>query len=149
MGRHARLLERLPHLDLAELRLEWFYYFGRIAERSLSAKFLRLAIGYKAQEHAENASRRCASIRHKAMDYRKDDDDLGRGRSDFLSPGTRLLREYRGIVHEVLVIENGCFVHAGRVCKSLSEVARNITGSPRPGTKFFGLNNSRRHKADG
>ena len=54
-----------------------------------------------------------------------------------LRPGTRLLREWRGATHEVLVVTHG-FEHAGKTYKSLSAIARAITGTPWSGPAFFG-----------
>ncbi|QHE84876.1 DUF2924 domain-containing protein [Hydrogenophaga sp. BPS33] len=57
-----------------------------------------------------------------------------------LSPGTRLLREWRGNTHEVRVVAHG-FEYAGQSYKSLSRIARTITGTPWSGPAFFGLKN--------
>jgi len=54
--------------------------------------------------------------------------------------GTRLIREWRGISHEVL-IEVNHFVWQQRKYKSLSEIAREITGTRWSGPRFFGLKN--------
>lgn len=56
-----------------------------------------------------------------------------------LTPGTRLTREWQGVAHEVVVEEGSRFRHLGRLYKSLSEVARTITGSRWNGPRFFGL----------
>ena len=53
-------------------------------------------------------------------------------------PGTRLTREWKGVSHEVEVIRDG-YIHAGARYRSLSEVARTITGSRWNGPRFFGL----------
>ena len=55
-----------------------------------------------------------------------------------LRPGQRLTREWRGGHYEVEVVASG-FVHAGKTYKSLSEVARVITGTQWNGPRFFGL----------
>jgi hypothetical protein len=55
-----------------------------------------------------------------------------------LAPGTRLAREWQGRRHEVDVLESG-FRYAGRDYRSLSEVARSITGTRWNGLRFFGL----------
>jgi Protein of unknown function (DUF2924) len=52
--------------------------------------------------------------------------------------GTKLLREWRGVAHEVTVIDAG-YEHQGRRYKSLSAVARAITGTQWSGPLFFGL----------
>lgn len=55
-----------------------------------------------------------------------------------LRPGARLLREWRGATHEVRVDTHG-FEYAGTTYKSLSAIARTITGTPWSGPAFFGL----------
>ena len=56
-----------------------------------------------------------------------------------LSPGTELIRSYRGLTYTVTVQNTG-FEWNGAHYGSLSELATHITGSRRSGPKFFGLN---------
>ncbi len=58
-----------------------------------------------------------------------------------LKPGTRLVREWNGSVHEVEVQEHG-YVCDGKSYRSLSDVARAITGARWSGPRFFGLDRS-------
>ncbi|WP_439604254.1 DUF2924 domain-containing protein [Shinella sp.] len=55
-----------------------------------------------------------------------------------LSPGTRLLREWNGRQHNVEVAEDG-YILDGKTYRSLSAVARRITGAHWSGPRFFGL----------
>jgi hypothetical protein len=55
-----------------------------------------------------------------------------------LRPGCSLIKEWRGVRHEVRVLEEG-FSYAGERFGSLSEVARRITGTRWNGQVFFGL----------
>lgn len=52
--------------------------------------------------------------------------------------GTRLMREYNGENHEVTILHHG-FDYRGRRYKSLSAIARSITGTQWSGPLFFGL----------
>ena len=54
------------------------------------------------------------------------------------TPGTRIRREWNGVIHDVSVVPDG-FVYDGRRFKSLSEIARAITGVRWNGPRFFGL----------
>lgn len=57
-----------------------------------------------------------------------------------LPSGARLVRVWRGRTNEVTVVENGtAFVYEGTTYRSLSSVAKAITGSVWSGPKFFGL----------
>ncbi|MGL5721224.1 MAG: DUF2924 domain-containing protein [Brevinema sp.] len=56
--------------------------------------------------------------------------------------GTKLLREYQGKTHQVLVVENvhptrGCFFYEGKQYKSLTAIANEITGKKWNGKVFF------------
>ncbi len=55
-----------------------------------------------------------------------------------LKPGTRLVREWNGMMYTVLVTADG-FEFAGRSWRSLSMIARHITGAQWSGPRFFGL----------
>lgn len=66
-----------------------------------------------------------------------------------LSPGTRLMREWRGAVYVVDIVEGG-FMWNGKVYRSLSAIARAITSVRWNGLAFFGLrkrNEGRTNKA--
>lgn len=58
--------------------------------------------------------------------------------------GTRLIREWRGVEHSVTVRQED-FEYQGRPYKSLSAIARAITGTRWNGLVFFGLKNKRGH----
>ncbi len=58
--------------------------------------------------------------------------------------GTKLIREYKGKFHEVIVVEKG-FFYEGQTYKSLSVIARKITGGRWNGPLFFGLRQRSQH----
>jgi hypothetical protein len=55
-----------------------------------------------------------------------------------LKPGTRLVREWQGRTYDVLVLDEG-FSWQGTRYRSLSAIARKITGTAWSGPLFFGL----------
>ena len=59
-----------------------------------------------------------------------------------LKPGTRLMREWQGRTYEVLVLDDG-FAWRGTHYRSLSAIAREITGTSWSGPLFFGLRSNR------
>lgn len=59
-----------------------------------------------------------------------------------LRPGARLIREWQGRTYAVIVLERG-YEHDGRQYRSLTQVARAITGTHQSGLKFFGLRTRR------
>ena len=62
-----------------------------------------------------------------------------------LAPGTVLVRSYKGATIEVTVTEDG-FLHEGKTYRSLSAVARAVTGSRWSGHVFFGLTQRKRRR---
>ena len=64
-----------------------------------------------------------------------------------LKPGTKLVREWRGHVHTVNVLDDG-FDYRGERYRSLTRIARLITGMHWSGPLFFGLSKRRRKAGD-
>ena len=54
-------------------------------------------------------------------------------------PGTRLVREWRGQRHEVTVGHDGTFEYLGHKYRSLTKIAKVISGAHHSGPRFFGL----------
>jgi hypothetical protein len=63
-----------------------------------------------------------------------------------LSPGTVLTREWNGQHHRVMVLDEG-FAWEGRTYKSLSEIAKAMTGTKWNGPRFFGLRDKKQAEA--
>ncbi|MCZ8172425.1 MAG: DUF2924 domain-containing protein, partial [Brevundimonas sp.] len=55
-----------------------------------------------------------------------------------LTPGTRLVRDWRGVGHTVVVLDDG-FEYDRKHWKSLTAIAKAITGNQWNGPLFFGL----------
>lgn len=59
-----------------------------------------------------------------------------------LKPGARLVREWAGRTHTVIVLEDG-FDYGGERYSSLTQIAAEVTGAHWSGPRFFGLGNTR------
>jgi Protein of unknown function (DUF2924) len=93
-----------------------------------------LLIGCKSKPMAARAER--SGVQALAREFEK-----GSGSSDpgiMLRTGRRLVRQWRGHAHTVLVCEDG-FEYDGRHYRSLTVVAERITGAHWSGPRFFGL----------
>ena len=55
-----------------------------------------------------------------------------------IKPGARLVREWHGRTHSVIATEEG-FQFEGKLYRSLTSIAREITGAGWSGPRFFGL----------
>ena len=60
-----------------------------------------------------------------------------------VGPGTRFVREWRGQTISVLALDDGTFEWEGRIYRSLSQIAKEVTGTHWSGPRFFGLVNRR------
>lgn len=131
-------LDRLEGLGRSELREEWRRLY-RSPPPSLSRDLLLRAVTYRIQEIAEGGltratQRRLASAGGSVPESKEPTGSRAPGLD--LRPGARIVREWHGRTHTVVVMESG-FEHAGRSYRSLSEVARAITGARWSGPRFF------------
>ena len=136
-------LSRLPTLTLHELREEWRHLNKTDACPRLSRDLLVRAVAYRLQELAFGGLRPepQRQLRQIAMELKQTGAAKTRPRPQ-LPSGTRLMREWRGRHYEVMVLDDG-FSWQGTHYRSLSAVARTITGTAWSGPLFFGLKENR------
>ena len=132
-------LARLPELDLTDLRQQWRVLYKSDASAHLSRELLLRAVAYRMQELALGGL--CPEpqrqLRHLAQQLTAGGQIRMRARPD-LATGTRLVREWQGRTYEVIALEDG-FSWQDTHYRSLSAIARKITGTPWSGPLFFGL----------
>ncbi len=135
----ARQLAELEGASTADLRARWERAFKRPAPKRASRDLLLRALAYHIQERAEGGLSKAAVKRFAYLaDPKGNDSRPPRPAPPRLRPGTRLVREWRGAVHQVTVGEDG-FDYRGMRYGSLSRIAREITGTRWSGPLFFGL----------
>ena len=128
-------LARLQELGQTELRDEWRRLY-RSPPPSLSRDLLVRALAYRIQELAEGGLSR-STLRKLGADVVQESGGSGSRNVELdLRPGTRLVREWHGRTHTVLVTQSG-FDYAGRSYRSLSAIAREITRTRWSGPRFF------------
>jgi hypothetical protein len=136
-------LSRLPTLDIGELRQQWRGLYKTQAPPNLSRELLVRAVAYRMQELALGGLRpepRRQLLRI-AQQFKETGEPAIRARPE-LKPGTRLMREWQGRTYDVLVLDDG-FSWQNTRYRSLSAIARQITGTPWSGPLFFGLKPNR------
>jgi hypothetical protein len=120
------------------LKERWRILYGTEPPPRISEDLLRRAIAYRLQERAfgglKPSTRRL--LQRIAEDARPRSSSATPTRK--LSAGAVLIREWQGTSHQVTVLEDGVLFR-GKRHRSLSEVAREITGSRWSGPRFFGL----------
>jgi hypothetical protein len=140
LDRIREALARLPTASRAELSAEWLRLYRSEPPARLGRELLIAAIAYRLQEQAlgglkPELQRR---LRHIAEQVSQGEEPMMTSTAPRLKPGTRLLREWQGRTHEVLVGDDG-FVWQQARYRSLSHIARAITGTTWSGPVFFGL----------
>ncbi len=142
-------LERLCTLKPDELAERWRSLFGLDPPARLRRPPLIQALAYRLREKAfgglKPATRRVleslagdASARRRSIAH-----------SNFqVTAGAVLIREWHGTKHQVTVLKDG-FMFSGKRFRSLSKIAREITGSRWSGPLFFGLKASRSEEHHG
>ncbi len=134
-------LDALRELSREELKRRWTRLYGSACPAHVSRILLLRALAYRMQEQALGGLDRGTRRRlGRAAEGLAD----GRPRATVapkIKPGTRLLREWQGVVHEVIVLESSVH-YRGETWPSLSAVAREITGARWSGPRFFGLTNA-------
>lgn len=131
-------LQRLKDLNREELLKRWRTLYEQEAPASLSKQLLIHAIAYRMQEKAlgglkpttQRFLKQCLSERQPSFS------------ANNLKIGTRLLREWHGNTYEVTILEKEVLFN-GKRYRSLTEVARLITGVNWSGPSFFGLKKKR------
>lgn len=130
-------IEALADLDLEALRLLWQEVHGHFPPLAFRSKLIARAIAYEQQ--ARRFGGPSPAVRRRLQ---RAANDLSTGRTlsgrAKLKPGTRLVREWNGVTHVVDVVEGG-FLWKGERYRSLSVIARRITGARWSGPRFFGL----------
>jgi len=134
----AEELAALPNMPLDHLKRRWRDLYGAPPPSRLGRALMVRAIAYRMQEQAFGGLRPVTRRR-----LARAAEELGAGRVPSvppatIKPGTRLLREWQGVTHEVIVLEDAV-QYRGETWASLSAVAREITGTRWSGPLFFGL----------
>lgn len=135
-------LTRLSELGPQELREEWARRYGGPAP-NVSPELLRLGLGHKLQEQRHGGLSRSTRSLLRKYTARARAGDNKKPPPRKLTPGTRLVRDWHGVGHTVVVLDGG-FEYDGQCWKSLSAIAKAITGSHWNGPRFFGLSGAKR-----
>ena len=137
--RTSREIAALFDLSVSELKDRWRSAYGTEPSPRSSRKLLVSAIGYRMQERAFGGLK--SSVR-RLLELASE--DAGGHRISRTRPvtrasaGTVLIRDWQGKSHHVTVLDRGVLYHK-RNYRSLSQVARVITGCRWSGPLFFGL----------
>jgi hypothetical protein len=137
----------LKAMPVGELRRQWQKLFD-IPPPRYNRRYLEARLAYRLQELAYGGLKATTVARLEALGEQLDAGDIAvrrRRADDRPIAGTKLIREHQGVLHEVTVLKDG-YEWRGRSFRSLSAIARTITGVRWNGPNFFGLRNRRAGK---
>jgi len=132
----------LDRLFRSELRALWTQVLGEQPPATLGRDVLALGIAYACQERRQGGlskpvARELARLFEQVL--RGDRTETPAALTAPLPrSGTILVREWQGTAHHVTVADDG-FLWNGRTYRSLSGIARAITGTNWNGPRFFGM----------
>ncbi len=138
-------LAKLKTTPTAELRKQWRELFDTEPPR-FNRRYLESRLAYRIQELEYGGLRKETIERLQALGERLDGGNAVTRRirvDDRPITGTKLIREWQGVEHCVTVLDDG-YEYQGQPYKSLSSIARAITGTRWNGWTFFGLRNRAR-----
>ena len=142
-GSILRQITALYGMSIKELRERYQALFPPGSSPPPSKQFLIRRIAYKLQEDAFGGL--AAPAREKLETLKTELNplkDLGRGHGgsnhQLPLPGTVITKTYKGRPVEVKILQKG-FEYDGKPYKSLSRIAREVTGVHQSGFVFFGL----------
>ena len=134
-------LEAIASLERPECIDHWVHRFGHMPPKHVSVQFMRKVLAYEEQVRQfgghSSAVRRALKA---ALKVEKPGREPASGSTPavHLRPGTHLVREWNGRTYQVEVLGDG-FRLDGKHYRSLSAIARKITGAHWSGPRFFGL----------
>jgi hypothetical protein len=125
--------------DRAALTERWRKLYRRDPPKGISRPLLIRAIAYEMQTQIYGGLKAATERRLSLIAHGKEETDRGNGNTSAkLRTGARLVREWNGATHTVDVVEGG-YLWSGNHYRSLSAIARAITGAHWSGPRFFGL----------
>lgn len=136
-------IRRLEKTDAAALRQIWRETKGSAPPKTFTARLMRVSLAWDAQAALTGGESVIAHRAWKRITMARSDAQALQSTSDagqaIVSDGTRILKDWGGTTHEVLITANDSVTWNGQRYSSLSAVARAMTGTNRNGPKFFGL----------
>ncbi len=135
----AAVVARLEGFAIFELRLEWRRLHQTPPPKRLSRDLLLRGITYKLQVQMLGGIPKATWRKLDSSMSGMQNGSPSRPRPPVsFKPGTRLVREWNGVTHTVVILAEGV-EWRGQRYRSLSVVAREITGAHWSGPRFFGL----------
>lgn len=131
-------LENIENSGRDELHMTWLELIGKDPPKSLSLSLMKRIIANELQLKTYGGLDQKTKTSIGRLQGRNAADELPKLNAPRLKVGARLMREWNGVTHQVEVIESG-YLWQGQHYRSLSAIAKSITGAHWSGPRFFGL----------
>lgn len=141
MERIRQQIKSLPKLERSQLLDLWRVNFGRKAPEGIRREVMIPVLSYRIQERAYGGLGKDVLAKLRSQQRDRSNTAARSASSATIKIGTRFVREWHGESHEVTVTDEGFEYRKARY-KTLSEIARKITGTRWSGPLFFGLRKS-------
>lgn len=125
------LIAKIDAFDRGQCIAGWKEMFGRPPPKHLSAQFMKRVLIWETQTRAFGGLSSKTARRLKQI-------ASGNPVATVAKPGARLVREWNGRTYQVDVTDDG-YVMDGKAWRSLSAIAKHITGTHWSGPRFFGV----------
>lgn len=139
-------LAAIEKMDITQLRKEWELYHNGAKAPNYGKQFLMRKLAFRIQETyygglssaAAEKYRQVAETNPKNKRIGEPSNESTKNKSSDILPGTRFVRTWNGQRIEVITLEKG-FQYNNQVYRSLSAIAKEVTGTNWNGKIFFGL----------
>ncbi len=125
------LISEIEGLDRGVCLDRWRETFGHSPPKYVSPRFMKRVLIWETQNRALGGVSTKTTRRLKQI-------AAGKALPKIAKPGSHLVREWNGRTYQVEVVEGG-YVMDGKSWRSLSAIAKHITGAHWSGPRFFGV----------
>ena len=129
-------LAALKSMSIKQLRAKWLELYKRESPQSVNGVYLRRRLAYRIQELAYGGDSEETIARLEAEAKKMSKQSIKQATA---GAGSVLTRLYNGVEHQVQVLGDDGFEYQGCIYKSLSAIAKLITGTSWNGLLFFNL----------
>jgi hypothetical protein len=134
----SQFIKNLPEMNKEALCQQWQKFFSNPPPDGIRKELMVRMLAYRIQEQAFGGLKPKIRRRLDQMAIAVSRSPSSAANITRTKSGTRLIRSWQGKTHTVTVEESG-YQYEGRRYRSLSEIARQITGTQWSGPLFFGL----------
>ena len=140
MGQVDAILDILESESKEALVARFEDLYGHPPPKRMQRGLILMAVAYRIQANAQGGPNLALRRRlAKLADELRRTGKISTQAKPSTKAGTRFLRDWQGETHSVTVLDDGC-LYRGERYRSLSVIARRITGTRWSGPAFFGVN---------